>query len=79
MITTDELRDWHTKANRAKSQAFAEAQKYAKNERLSEYFLHLANAADAHIAILSRLIKQSELNDYENKERQKQTCICTVR
>ena len=66
MITTEELREWQMKANAAKVRAFDEAQKYAKNIRLSEYFLHLAKQADAHAAILSRLIKQSETDDRNN-------------
>lgn len=66
MITTKELRAWEIHANLAQARAFAEAQKHTKNVRLSEYFLHLAKVADAHAAILSRLIKQSETDDRNN-------------
>lgn len=66
MITTKELRAWEIHANLAQARAFAEAQKHAKNVRLSEYFLHLAKVADAQSSILNRLIRQSEADDRNN-------------
>jgi len=66
MITTEQLYEWKTQAELTKIRSFDEAKKYANNTRLSEYFLFLGNAADAHTAILSRLIKQSETDDRNN-------------
>lgn len=60
MITSEELYEWKLSINTTKATSLELAKRYAANEEISKYYMHLANVADVQGAIIERLLRQSE-------------------
>ena len=64
MISTDELLEWHDKIVTTNKKALYRAEK-AKNTEVSAYYLSIAQVANNQLALINRLIEQSQENDKE--------------
>lgn len=67
MITTQELTDWYNTVAKTKASAERYANDNKYNEKLSAYYTNMAEVSSIQLAILDRLIAQSEKNNEENK------------
>lgn len=63
MISTKELKKWGRKTSLTQKRALENAIKYAENEEMSIYYMHLATIAGAQFSLIERLVKQSEENE----------------
>ena len=65
MITTKELCEWKKEVENTKQQALQQAKAYIHNEGMRLYYVNLTQVADAQLALVQRMIRQSEANEKE--------------
>ena len=72
MITTKQLKCWKQRIIEKKSSAEEVALANPSNDAISTYYMHLAEECSAHLAIVNRIIEESELQDeYGDKQEDK--------
>ena len=65
MIRSIDLFRWSSKINNTVTEARDKAEKYATNEELSKYFLHIVTVGEAQLDLLNRLIEEEAANERE--------------
>lgn len=65
MIRNLDLFRWDMQIAKTISEAREKAEKYADNEELSKYFLHIVTVGEAQLDLIARLIRECEANDRE--------------
>lgn len=68
MITTAQLREWQKKIKCTLDKSLACAKTYPAKSKMRQYYVHLAQTADAQLSLIERLIRQSKAQrsiDYE--------------
>lgn len=62
MIRSIDLFRWSSKIQNTVTEASDKAEKYANNEELSKYFLHIVTVGEAQLDLLNRLIEEDAAN-----------------
>lgn len=65
MIRSIDLFRWSSKIQNTVTEASDKAEKYANNEELSKYFLHIVTVGEAQLDLLNRLIEEDAANERE--------------
>lgn len=67
MIRNIDLFRWHLKVEEIVNNAREKAEKYADNEELSKYFMHIVTVGEAQLDLLDRLIRECAENERNNE------------
>lgn len=71
-MTWYRLMIWKREVEKTKREGLEKANQYSNNEKLSEYYLHIAEVADHQLSLLERLLQEAiEEENIHNQEKEK--------